>query len=383
MTTAGACRALYVHVPFCRRRCGYCDFYSQVLDPALAGPAVDAILRDLERQARGDGPRFDTLYVGGGTPTALPRPELERLLAGLRARAEPPERCEFTVEANPETATDEQIAALAAAGVNRVSLGAQSFAPAELRALSRTHAPADVARSAAACRRHGIRSLSLDLIFGIPGQTPASWQRSLAAALAVGPDHVSCYGLTYEPGTPLTRRRDAGLVRPVDEDLEAELYEQAVDTLAAAGLAQYEISNFARPGAECRHNLRYWHNEPYLGIGPAAAGFVGGVRYRNVADVAAYCAAVAAGRSPWCEQERLTGVARAREAAMLELRLVAGIDRRRFAARYGADPAGLFADAIARHAADGLLELDAAGLRLTRRGRLLADTVIADFLGGC
>jgi oxygen-independent coproporphyrinogen-3 oxidase len=380
MTTPQPCRALYVHVPFCRGLCGYCDFYSRVLDAAQVAPYVDAVLRELADYAAQSDLRCDTIYVGGGTPTVLPPTELARLLHGLRGFGVQEADLEFTVEANPATVTDDIASVLVAAGVNRVSLGAQSFAPAELQTLERLHRPEQVAQTVHQCRRFGIRQLSLDLIFGIPGQTLASWLRSLAATLALAPDHLSCYGLTYEPGTPLRERLDAGRAQRVDPDLEAEMYEAALDILPPAGLAHYEISNFARAGAQCRHNLRYWHNEPYLGLGPAAAGFLDDMRYKNVADTAAYVQAIEAGHSPWFEQERLPPQRRPRETAMLELRLTAGIARQRFAERYGQDPALLFAEPIARHAADGLLTVDETSIRLTRAGLLVADTVIVDFL---
>ncbi|MCK4341437.1 MAG: radical SAM family heme chaperone HemW [Phycisphaerae bacterium] len=380
MTTPAPCRSLYVHVPFCRSRCGYCDFYSRVLDPAAVTPLVDALLHELAYYAAERPFCFDTIYVGGGTPTVLPPSELERLLRGLRRYAAPRNELEFTVEANPATVPEGVAAVLAAAGVQRVSIGAQSFNATELRVLERTHQPAQVAETVMTCRRAGIRQVNLDLIFGIPEQTPRSWLQSLQAALALEPEHLSCYGLTYEPGTPLRRRLEAGLVRRVDHDLEAEMYELTLETLPAAGLPQYEISNFARPGSECRHNLRYWHNEPYLGLGPSAAGFIDEVRYKNVADTAAYVQAVNEGRSPWSEQEQLPPERRVRESAMLALRLTAGLERRRFQERYGTDPAELFAAAVERHVKTGLLEADDAGLRLTRAGLLVADTVMADFL---
>ncbi len=373
-------RALYVHVPFCRTLCGYCDFYSTRFRSDRVAPLVDALLAELRRWSDARPLRFDTLFVGGGTPTTLPADELERLLAALAAFRDPAADVEFTVEANPATLTPARAAALARCGVNRVSLGAQSFEPRELRVLDRRHRPEQVAETVALCRAAGLTRLSLDLIFGVPGQTCESWARSLAAALALDPEHLSCYGLTYEEGTPLTARRDAGRLRPLDDDTEAEQYEYAMDALAAAGRPQYELSNYARPGRECRHNLRYWHNEPYLGLGPSAAGFIDEVRYKNVADTAAYVAAIRAGGSARVEEETLPPERRARETAMLELRLVAGIDRRRFAERYGADPADLFATAIARHTAAGLLEVDERGVRLTRTGRLLANRVMADFV---
>jgi oxygen-independent coproporphyrinogen-3 oxidase len=360
--------------------CGYCDFYSQVLDPGLAPRFVDAALLELAGYTHWQALFLDTIYVGGGTPTVLPPGQLGHLLGGLRQLAAQGEDLEFTVEANPATISEVIAEILIAAGVNRVSIGAQSFDASELRTLDRTHQPAEVSQTVETCRRLGIRQINLDLIFGIPGQTLDSWCRSLEAALALGPDHVSCYGLTYEPGTPLWQRLQAGLVTRMDEDLEAEMYETALDTLPEAGLVHYEISNFARPGAGCRHNLRYWRNEPYLGIGPAAAGYLDGVRYKNVADVAGYVQAVEDGRSPRSEQERLPPDRRARETAMLELRLTAGIDREDFRRRFSREPLEMFSDAIERHIAGGLLAVDQASIRLTRAGLLVADTVIADFL---
>ena len=380
VTTSSPCRSLYVHVPFCRRLCGYCDFYSRVLDPSAVTPFVDAVLQELNEYADRLPLRLDTIYVGGGTPTVLPPSDLRRLLVAFRKHAFSADELEFSVEANPATVTDDVAATLMAAGVNRVSLGAQSFEAAELQALDRTHQPNEVGQTVAKCRNVGVRQISLDLIFGIPGQTPASWLRTLQTALALHPDHLSCYGLTYEPGTPLRERLDTGLVQRVDADLEADMYETALDVLPAAGYAQYEISNFARPGAECRHNLRYWHNEPYLGLGPAAAGFIEEVRYKNVADTAAYVQAVQEGRSPRTEEECLPPDRRARETAMLSLRLTEGIDRRHFERRFGQDPAVLFSQAIHQHMADGLLVMDEQSIRLTHAGLLLADTVVTDFL---
>lgn len=380
MTTVDTCRSLYVHVPFCRTICGYCDFYSQRLNVASVPPLVDALLAELERGAGARGFRFATLYVGGGTPTVLPIGELQRLVTGLNRYMATADAPEFTVEANPATVADEVADVLAVAGVNRVSVGAQSFDPAELETLERSHRVEEVSETVAVCRRHGLSNISLDLIFGIPGQTLDSWRRSLEAALALDPRHLSCYALTYEADTPLARRRAAGQVASVDEDLEADMFELALDMLPAAGWAHYEISNFARPGYECRHNLGCWDNAPYLGVGPAAAGYLDGVRYQNVADTAAYVEAMRAGRAAWAEQERLTGERRAREAAMLALRTHVGVDRGRFVARYGCDPLALFADVIQKHVGDGRLQVDDAGFRLTRAGLLVADTVMADFL---
>lgn len=380
MTTPEPIRAVYVHVPFCRRLCGYCDFYSIVPEEGMVGPLVDALLGELDHYSGRPDLAVGTVFVGGGTPTTLPAGELRRLLDRLRQLAPSGTALEFTVEANPETVTPQMAQVLVAAGANRVSIGAQSFDPAELAVLERGHRPEDVAKTVALCREAGLRQVNLDLIFAIPGQTLDSWLASLRAATALQPEHLSCYSLTFEPGTRLFEQLQAGAVTAVDQDLDATMYEAAIDALTAAGYVHYEISNFARPGYRCRHNLAYWHNQPYLGIGPAAAGLVDGVRYKNVADVATYTGAVAAGRSPRAEEERRSAEQRARETAMLELRLTEGIDRRRFEQRYGHDPVEFFAEAVRRHGERGLLEVTDRHLRLTRPGLSLADTVIADFL---
>ncbi len=379
MTMSVDPKALYVHIPFCRRKCGYCDFYSIPLAGGeVAGGLVDALLRELNQWADGRDLRPETVFVGGGTPTVLPPADLGRLLRRVVELCTP--GAEITVEANPATVDVRMAETLAAAGVNRVSIGAQSFDPGELAVLDREHEPRQVAETVAACRQAGLERISVDLIFGIPGQTLDSWRTNLAAAVGLGVEHLSSYSLTYEPDTPLHRRMVCGDVQPVDDDLDADMYELAIDLLAEAGLEQYEISNFARPGAECRHNLVYWHNEPYVGVGPAAAGFVDGIRYKNVSDIDGYVAAIGAGRSAWEEHERPDRGQSARESAMLGLRLVAGMERGLFAARYGADPAEHFADPVLRFVERGLVEVTPTHVRLTRAGRLLGDLVIRDFL---
>lgn len=378
MTTPIA--SIYVHVPFCQTICGYCDFYSTLLDRSAVSPLVDALIRELDEYGQRHAIRASTIFVGGGTPTTLPPRELARLLAALRAMADDGQALEFTVEANPATVSSETAQTLAAGGVTRVSIGAQSFQLGELRVLERIHQPPQVEQTLRICREAGIRSANLDLIFGVPGQSLESWRSNLHAALALSPDHLSCYALTYERGTPLFEQLQARQVQRVDGELEAQMYEAAIDDLAAAGFEQYEISNFSRPGAECRHNLTYWRNEPYVGIGPSAAGLVDGARYKNVPDTAEYVRCIREARSPRIQEETRTRDQRSRETMMLGLRLNSGVNRARFAERFGIDPAGQFADTIARHAEIGLLEVTPTAVRLTRRGRMVADSVAADFL---
>ncbi len=373
---------LYVHVPFCRTKCGYCDFYSLVPAEGQAGRYVDAVLAELaDGPAAPGGPaRVRTIFVGGGTPTVLPVAELLRLFRALGELARRDGVSEFTVEANPASLDEAKALALREAGVNRVSIGVQSFAAAELRTLGRSHRPEDVAQTVRSVRRWGFAHINLDLIFGIPGQTERSWEESLRMAIDLGPDHIACYGLTYEPGTPLHRRWVEGALDPCGEEAEVRMYECAIDTLTSAGFEHYEISNFARPGARCEHNLAYWRNEPYVGLGPAAASYFEGVRTRNVADVEEYVRRIALGQSPVVESERLDAKSRAGETAMLQLRLTDGIDRRWFERQTGFDPLTLFADVIRWHVAGRRLSVTPTHIRLTRSGLLIADSVMADFI---
>lgn len=372
---------LYIHIPFCMAKCHYCDFFSVRPAPGRITPLVTALVRELAASPiEREGLPVRSIFVGGGTPTALPSGELGRLFRVLNRLNRRDHPAEFTVEANPATLDETRISILRDSGVNRISLGAQSFNLVELDTLGRIHGPEDILRTVDLVRRSGIGRLNLDLIFGIPGQTRASWGRSLAEAIGTGVEHISCYALTYEPGTLLYERRTRGLIQPPDEELEAAMYEQAIDTLTAAGFDQYEISNFARPGAACLHNLGYWTGEPYIGIGPSAAGYINGHRLRNVADVDEYVRLVMAGESPVIERERLDPRRQAGEAAMLELRLCAGIDRERFRERFGHDPVTLFGDAIGVHTANGRITVTPTHVRLTRVGQLVADAVIADFL---
>jgi oxygen-independent coproporphyrinogen-3 oxidase len=378
--TADRPRAAYVHVPFCAHKCGYCDFASLAGMDHLATRYLDALEAEMTRATEGAPREVDTIFVGGGTPTRLDAPSLGRLLRSI-ARAWPlKEGGEWTVEANPGTLDAEKADVLARGGVNRVSLGAQSFHAEMLRALERNHAPEEVARALDLVRPR-FPFWSLDLIFGVPGQTRAIWEADLETALALGPSHLSCYGLVYEKGTALWKQWQAGQVRAVDEELERELYAHTIDRLDAAGLAQYEISNFARPGHESRHNLVYWANDPYYGVGVGAARYVGGVRAVNTRDLPAYLRRVEAGEDPTGPVESLDHEAHARETAVLMLRRTAiGIDRRDFARRTGVSLDDLAGPALARHAAGGLLDDDGRRVRLTREGLFLADTVLCDLL---
>jgi len=372
---------LYVHIPFCPSKCGYCDFYSVVPEYDEIDPFIDALLMELQSSLQSANAQIETIFVGGGTPAFLPIGPLERLLAELGRCASEHGVREFTVEANPGSIDATKLACLRDHGVNRISMGAQSFHETELRVLGRIHKPAEIAGSAELIRKAGFEHFNIDLIFGIPGQTPSSWSDSIRQAVALGPDHLACYGLTFEPGTPLHERcLIHGQIVRVGEELETELYLIAIRQLSALGFEQYEISNFARPNGQCQHNLRYWHNQPGLGIGPAGASYLEGKRWRNVADIAEYVRRIQTGKSPIDESEILSPAQRAGESAMLALRLTEGINPEKFQQAAGFDPHELFADAIARHKAADLLTATPNRIALTPQGRLVADTVIADFL---
>ncbi len=371
---------LYVHVPFCATKCGYCDFYSHVPAAGEFEPLVRAVLRELDTVRVRYGERVETIFVGGGTPTLLSLSLLDRLMVSLGEIACTDGVTEFTVEANPASLNEAKARILKQHGVNRVSMGAQSFHAHELRVLDRIHHPGDIPPSADIIHRAGFDHFNLDLIFGIPGQTSATWLESIDRAVALGPDHLACYGLTYEPGTALYDRLQGGAFSSMDEVAELSLYEMTLDRLRSAGFERYEISNYARPGAECRHNLRYWRNESSIGVGPSAATYWKGRRWRNVPDTRAYTEGILNGDTVAIDHEELSPEARAGETAMLALRMIDGIDRERFHASTGLMLDTLFVEEIARNVSTGLLIDDGRHLRLSDAGLRVADAVMADFL---
>jgi len=368
---------LYLHVPYCETKCGYCDFYSVPLAGRATAPLVARVGHELRWRLRSVAPgRIRTIFCGGGTPTVLPVDQLGGLLADIRDAVREESIEEFTVEANPATVEDVKARVLVEAGVTRVSMGAQSFFPEELAALERLHTPEDITPSVATLRRNGVQQVNLDLIFGIPGQTMDTWNESLRRAIDLGPDHLACYGLTYEPATRLTAQLHAGRVTPCDEDLEADMYLHMIDTLEAAGYRQYEISNFAKPGCECRHNLIYWRNQPYVGVGPSAAGCVNGRRYKNVADAVAYVRMIDEQGHAEVESETIEGETLMHELILMQLRLNEGLSIAGFRQRTGEDPVALFGAALTEAVARAWVSVSECQIALTRAGRLVANRVI-------
>lgn len=389
MSSASGARdfGVYIHVPFCAVRCGYCDFNTYApgeVEGATREGYVTAALSEMalaRETMRGDDRPARTVFFGGGTPTMLDSAALVALLEGVRGTWGLSADAEVTTEANPDSVTPESLHALARAGFTRVSLGMQSAVPHVLATLERTHRPANVARAVAAAREAGLK-VSLDLIYGTPGESLSDWRASLEAVLELEPDHVSAYALVIEPGTRMGAQLRRGEVASTDPDVQADMYELADTMLSAAGYDWYEVSNWARePADRCRHNLAYWRSQDWWGIGPGAHSYLGprvqgdgtaagASRWWNVKHPRAYAARLAAGESPAAEAEPLADEDLRLEQVMLRLRLSEGI------------PAALVdgrAEAIARLIADGVLDGAAAvrgTLRLTRRGRLLADLAV-------
>ncbi len=375
--------ALYVHVPFCFHKCHYCDFYSiERTDPASFLAYTRRLLDELSHRAGEVRLRPASVFVGGGTPTLLPPERWREILDALQALGVLDAVREFTVEANPETVTPELLDTLRRGGVNRMSLGAQSFDPAALKTLERWHDPRSVTRAVALAREAGIDNLNLDLIFATPGQPRDSFERDLDAALELDPDHLSCYALTFEPGTALHQRMKLGLIEPMDEDEQAWRFERVLDRLRDAGFEQYEVSNWARqrPGERrdrrCLHNLAYWRNLNWLALGPSGASHVDGLRWRNRPQLTAYLDST--GPAPAIDIERLEPEARVGERLMIGLRLLEGIERSWLEAQVPTDHPR--AAAIDRFVAQGLLERSPDRLRLSRRGLLVADAMFAELL---
>jgi oxygen-independent coproporphyrinogen-3 oxidase len=370
-------RSAYIHVPFCRHRCGYCNFTlvagrDDLLDPFLRALATELSWLNAT-------PEIDTLYFGGGTPTHLPPEPLCRLIELVRRRFVLAEGCEFSVEANPLDVTPERLGVLRDGGVTRISLGVQSLAGRKLALLERDHGPADVA-DAVSRARATLSAVSVDLIFGAPGESLAEWRSDLQSAMQLQPDHVSVYGLTWERGTTYWGRRLRGELEPCAEETERAMYETAIDMLVANGYEHYEVSNFARPGFRCRHNEVYWTGGTYFAAGPGAASHVAGRRTLNHRSTTTYIRRVLSGASPVCESEALSAEDSARERLVFGLRRLEGVASDQFLAETGFDLASMGGEAIARFVDEGWLEWRDARLRLTRDGLLISDSLWPELL---
>jgi oxygen-independent coproporphyrinogen-3 oxidase len=370
-------RAAYVHVPFCAHRCGYCDFAIAVGKEEQIDAYLDALQQELATLQAPEP--VDTLFLGGGTPTHLGPSRLSRLLALVRRWLPLRGGGELSIEANPDDLDHDRVQILGEFGVTRISVGVQSFQPHLLRVLDRTHSPADV-REAMARVKKQIQQVSLDLIFAVPGQTQADWQADLEHALALEPDHLATYGLTYEKGTPLWKQRQTRRIIPLEEERELQLYARGIDTLEAAGFEHYELSNFARPGKRCRHNQVYWANHAYFGFGLGAARYVQGRRELNTRSLDNYLYKIRAGASATIHREELDAEERARETIALQLRRTEGIRRQEFREQTGLSLAALLGTRGQALVEQGYLEEEGEAVRLSRQGKFVADAVIARLL---
>lgn len=370
-------RGIYVHVPFCVRKCGYCDFYSVAGGEeerdrfgALVEREMDLLLREFPGEA---GVPADTVYFGGGTPTVLGPDRLTRLLAAIRARFPVTADAEITAEANPGTVTGDDFLRLREGGFNRVSLGVQSFRPGTLAALGRIHSVDDVRAAYRDARRAGFSSVGIDLIFGNPGQDAAGWQEDLDLAVTFLPDHLSAYALSPEPGTPIHAAVARGEVALPDDDTVAGMYDAARETLRAAGYRHYEISNFSRPGKECRHNLKYWRREGYVGLGPSAHGMLfpggsspSGLRTANPASLAEYARVLNEGRLPWSSTRACDREDAWKESLIFGLRTAEGVSLAKVEKTNGPPPEPV-REAVESLIATGVLLREGSRLRLPER----------------
>jgi len=366
--------AAYLHVPFCAHRCGYCDFAVTAGQDHLFDPYVDALI--VELSGMNEPSPVNSIFIGGGTPTYLPATTLTRLLQAINHWLPLRSEGEFSVEATPETVTDEIIDVLATHGVNRVSLGVQSFQRESLEQLDRIHKPQHVIPALQRVRRR-IANVSLDLIFGIPGQTIEDWEIDLTNATSLAPEHISTYGLTYEKGTPLWKQREKGLIVAIPEEAELAMYLTSIDRLSASGYQQYEISNFAKPDRRCRHNETYWANDAYFGFGVGAARYLEGRRELNCRNSIDYIRRIESGITPTIQSETLSAEEAARETLAIQLRRSEGINRDQFFVRTGFEFDRLVRERPAILLAEQLLADDGRRVTLTRRGICVADAIVS------
>lgn len=356
--------SLYIHIPYCVRKCPYCGFYSTSYSPQDADNFLFGLQREAARcQTSIDIGRINSIYIGGGTPTVLSLGQLGRLMGIIKEQFSFDDYAEFTIEANPNTVTKSMLAFLLEQGVNRLSLGIQSFSGKMLSLLGRLHTVEQAVDAFRLARSAGFKNIGIDLIFGIPGQTMEQWQETVDAATALKPDHISAYSLSLDEGSQFMQLAKAGRFALPEDELAAEMYELVVRKLCNAGYLRYEISNFSLPGFECRHNQNYWERGEYLGLGPGACSFLAGKRYDNIADTAEYVRRLSLGLTAIEAEETVGAASAARETLLLGLRTVRGVDLCRFKREYGAG--------LLKHLEENIGTLEATGLLLVTEGRLM------------
>ncbi|MBR1553198.1 MAG: radical SAM family heme chaperone HemW [Schwartzia sp.] len=381
-TTNETTYGVYIHIPFCRKKCGYCDFPSVAGREADMEAYTDALCKEIASQrdelsARG---KAATVYIGGGTPTALPVPLLARVIQAAESFLPLAEDCEFTVEANPGTVTLETMTMLSTLGVNRVSIGAQSFDDATLKRIGRIHTAQDIRDAVRWARAALIVNVSVDLMYGLPGQTMDDLKWSVGSSMDLAVNHISVYGLTVEDGTPFAREKENGTLHLPSEDAEEEMYDYLAETLPKFGFRRYEISNYARHDFICRHNLAYWQDRPYFGFGAAAHSYHDGRRTANTKDLGAYIKAVKNGESPAHTEETVTQEKHIEEFCFLALRTAEGIDRKKFAETFGCETESLYEKSINELKTKKFLEETPTHFRLTPLGMKFGNQSFEAFL---
>jgi len=365
--------SLYIHIPFCIKKCIYCDFLSVPYDEALAMDYINAVLKEMALRRESAGV-LKTVYIGGGTPTTIPTLALIRLLKTIRDVFGTAPDAELTIEANPGRVTREMLRALFESGINRLSMGVQSFNDKELELLGRMHNFSEVLKSIAAARHAGITNLSIDLIYGIPGQMLQSWTQTVSTAIEISPEHISAYELTPEKNTPLNELISKGTLIKPDEDTILAMYSHAMDRFGEAGYDHYEISNFSKPGFQCRHNLNYWDRGQYVGIGAGAHSFIRNKRIRNTGNIRTYIASVSQGDLPEEEVLEVSHDDAIKESVFLGLRKTEGLDISEFRKDLNIDLLKI-SDLLIRR---GLLTSDGTHLALTPKGIVVSNTVITE-----
>ena len=370
---------IYVHIPFCKSRCIYCDFYSTPYTDRI-DEYINAVLREAETRREELTEPVTTVYFGGGTPSQLSTPQLTRLITGLRERLNLSQVEEFTVEVNPDDITTEWVEAAVAAGANRASMGVQSFNDKELLFMRRRHNAAEAIAAVHTIQRAGVSNMSIDLIYSIPGQTIESWRETIATALMLNVQHISAYELSYERGTELSRQAMLGQFEPIEEDTTIQMYHTLARELAAAGFEHYEVSNFAKPGFRSRHNSAYWQRVPYLGLGAAAHSFNGRRRSYNPDRFDAYITAIETLGKAYKLEPQFTREEKYDEMIFLGLRTIDGLDLRSVSRRFGKPNAERIKRLIQPFIASGDAVLDSSFLSLTEKGLLLSDTIIRELM---
>jgi putative oxygen-independent coproporphyrinogen III oxidase len=372
-------KAAYIHIPFCHHICHYCDF-NKVF---MKGQPVDDYLESLEKEMSLSANKqvMETVFVGGGTPTALNEKQLNKLVSAINRQLNIDTNTEYTFEANPGDLSKEKLAILKDAGVNRLSFGVQTFNDQLLKKIGRSHRAKDVFESIENAKAAGFDNISIDLIYSLPGQTKQDFVQSIQTALGLGLVHYSGYSLIIEPKTVFYNLLQKGKLPLPGEDAEAEMYETLMEQMESGGLRQYEISNFAVPGYESRHNLTYWNNEEYFGFGAGAHGYVNGIRQSNYGPLKKYMEPLSKGELPIMDAHKVTVEEKMEEEMFLGLRKTEGVSIRHFEEKFGQNPMHLFSDQITDWSEKGLLKTDGKKIFLTRQGRLLGNEVFQSFIG--